>query len=309
MLLLFFAFSTPVVLLIATMLYGGVTNDSIKAALANSNAYAKVSSYFSQKDAAVAEENQTFSDFASKRLSAEYFKDKTETAIDDVGDWITGKTQTPPGISFVELKNDLQQEDPQLYENIQRITTAREMDEADLTEEQKKQYTNQIIHLRTFFHNDFTVPIGTHLEGFKTVYGYLGIALPVLVVIMLLCLVVIAIHSHGLPNKLKWLGATFLVSSLAGLVFILLHELLADASTQVTLADQPDIVALMAPVLISVFNHYVDVFVAHQITTSTAFFGLSVIMLVAAFITRNQVPKNLKPLNPGKSYWLSSKKK
>ena len=46
--------------------------------------------------------------FLAKEVTADYLQKKTEGAVDSVSDWLSGKTETAPSISLIELKEKME---------------------------------------------------------------------------------------------------------------------------------------------------------------------------------------------------------
>jgi hypothetical protein len=50
----------------------------------------------------------------TKQFTPVYLQEKFEKLIDDTEEWVIGKSQTPPVLSFSELKTTLHEKNPQL---------------------------------------------------------------------------------------------------------------------------------------------------------------------------------------------------
>jgi hypothetical protein len=308
MFLLFFVFSAPVALFLATILYGGHTRETVKKALADSPVYEQISQHFSKEDTQVMDQND-YPYFVDKRFTAEYFRNKTESTLDDSAAWISGRSQTVPVVSFKEIKDDIQKAHPDLLTAIEQTPTAEQLQSSDMTEEQAAQYLDQAKQLRTFSNNDFTVPLGQYLQSVKFVYGALKIALPIYVLILLASLVMIVLFANTIPAKCKWLGITFFLSSVLGFGAAMLYRANSDAITHLNFTDQTEFITLVTPIIVTVINHFAGVYAANQIIMSEILIALAALCFVGSFLTRKQADPSLKPLKVKSTYWTSPSKK
>lgn len=307
LLLLFFSFGTSLALFLWTLLYSGHTRETIKKALADSPVYTQISDHFAKQDKLVMEQDQ-YPYYVSKRFSPEYFRNKTESVLDDSAAWITGRSQNAPVLSFKELKDDLQQDHPDLISAIEQVPSEKQLVDSGLDETQTEQYLNQAKQMQTFSKSDFAIQLSQYLQSVKIVYNGLKIALPILIVILLLCLMMIWLLSEGTPRKFKWVGVTLLVSSMGGYGFIFVYHFSKDVITHFNLADQSEFVTLVAPIITTVLYHYISVYLSHQALMSTLFLIIGTCCLVVAFLTRHQ-SSSVKPLKVNASFWRGKKKK
>ncbi len=302
--LLFFSFATPLALFLGTILYGGITNDNIKKALAQSPVYTQISNHFKNQDAQVVTQKQFSPIFVSKRLTPEYIKTKTESTIDDSTNWVTGKSQTVPVLSLNELKTDMQREHPELLKAIEHVPTESELKGSNLNEKELDRYLEQATQLSSFAKADFTLTLDRHLEGFKLVYEVLQIALPLLVVLLICSLLMLAKLANGVPAKFKWIGAALLTSSIVGFGCIFLTTYISSTIAQTNLLELSDFLMLFTPIIITVLNHYLAVYTGYQITASTVLLVCAGVCFLSAVLTRKQAAPIIKPLNVEHSYWV-----
>ncbi|MGI8420508.1 MAG: hypothetical protein ACR2LN_07770 [Candidatus Levyibacteriota bacterium] len=302
-LLFFFAFTNPLVLFFAILLYGGIPPDNMKKAIADSEAYSQVSAHFAQQDADTITQNKDFTVIVSKRLTPTYIRTKTESVIDESATWITGKTQTVPVVSFRELKEELQSEHSDLMGNIEHIPTAVELKRSDLDAQNQTRYLEQAKQITAFTNDDFTLPLGNQLEGIKLAYRILQIALPMLIVLLICSLFLLVKFAYSLPSRFKWVGAALLASSIVGYGCIFFHPYITPVIIRTNILQQSDFFSLFSPIIIAMINHYVEIYIGYQEIVNTVFLVGAAGCFLGAIATRKQAIPKLKPVYEIRSYW------
>ena len=302
-LLLFFAVVFPIVLFLATIIYGNTSTISLKKAITDSGAYSHIASQFAQVDADTIAKYNTYDVFVSQLLTSTYFQTKIESAIDDSANWITGKTQTPPVISFKELKEELQTKDIILLKSLIHIPTSAELKKSGLNTQDQAAYLNQAKELSAFANTDFNFPLENQLEGIRLVYSILQIAIPILIVFLLCSLFFLITMANSLPMKFKWVGATLLTSSFVGYDFILFHSYFISAIMATSLLQELNAYPLFSPIIPAIINHYVDIYVGYQELVSILFLVGAGICFLGAFLSRKQAIPKIKPVYEVRSYW------
>ncbi|MGH7204379.1 MAG: hypothetical protein ACREHC_08090 [Candidatus Levyibacteriota bacterium] len=275
----------------------------MKKALAESGAYTQVSEHFTQQDVDTLEQNPGLTIFVSKRLTPLYFKKKTESVIDDSTNWITGKTQTAPVLSFKELKQELESEHSDLMGSIEHIPTATELRNSDLDTHGQERYLEQTKQLVAFTNDDFTFPLGNQLEGLKLVYRILQIAIPVFIVFLLCSLFLLVKFAYTLPSRFTWVGATLLASSIVGYGCIFFHSYIIAIILRTNILQQSDFLSLFSPIVLAMINHYLEIYVGYQEITNALFLVSAAGCFLGAIVTRKQAIPKLKPVYEVRSYW------
>jgi hypothetical protein len=303
LLVLFFSFVTPVVLFLGTILYGGINRVTIKNALAESSVYSQIATHFANEDAQFSANKDPFSYYVSKRFTSEYFKSKTESTLDDSLDWIENKTQTVPVVSFKELKEDMQKDRPELVRTIEHIPTEAEMTASGLTADQQLKMIEQAQQFSNFAEQDFTIPLDRYLQGLKTIYIGLTIAVPLLSFLLLGCLLMIAALAIGTSAKFKWLGIAFFLSSLFGYVVILSDTLIQTAFTKINILEQTDIIALSTPIILIILHHFFTIYTKYQNIASTILLIASAVSFLGVLLAKHYESPTPKPLKVNASFW------
>ncbi len=197
--LLFFFFTTPLVIFLATIVYGGISTKVIKEEVAKSGLYKKL-------------------EFPP--LTPSYVKAKVEKAVDDSASWITGKSKVEPVISFKDLKDQFLAQNPEMIDAFSEMENIPPQDE-NTDEFGYEEEADPQAFIKDLAKNDFTYPLKDVLSGLKFVNLIITILLPVLVILMILSVVLIIKKSKDAKSKFKWVGMTFLLSALGGFITFL----------------------------------------------------------------------------------------
>lgn len=305
-LIFFIATTMPLVLFIATLLYGDVTNEQLKKALNESGVYKQMSTYLVRGDL---ELDVPFFNVVKDRFTDEYLHAKTETALDVSTAWITGTSKTPPVISFPELKDDLSKRDPELLASLQKVPQKEELTQEGIEPEQQEAYLQQVKQISEFTKNDFSIKLADHLQGFKLAYEGLRIALPILLLLMLGSLFMVWKLADGLPKKFKWFGITFLVTAITGYIVMLSHSMITYGITQVSTLNDAEVVKMLTPILLSILGHYMKLYASYQEIVASFSIIVAAVCFVLMVITRKQAAPSVKPLKVQRSYWDKSNQK
>jgi len=302
-LLLFFALATPIALFFIIILYAGISTEDMKKAISESGAYPQLAEHLTKQEAntLIIYNNSTV--FVSKLLTPAYFKTKTESAIDDSADWITGKTQTPPEVSFRELKQEIQLEYPDLLSNIEHVPSKSELQNSNLNVQDQALYLEQAKQMAAFVNADFTFSLGNKLEGIKLTYRILQIVLPVIIVLLICSIFFMTKLANSPPLKYKWIGATLMTSSIAGYGCIIFHPYITAAIAGTQVIQESTLFSLFLPIFIAIINHYVEIYVGYQEIVSTVFLVCAAGCILGAILTRTQTVSTIKPIYEKVTYW------
>jgi hypothetical protein len=273
LLLLFFTFTTPIVLFITTVLYG-TSAVTLKEALAASHIYSQLKNVLINIDSGDTDAGQ-LNEILSKRITSDYLQKKIETAIDDSQSWIKGKTTAPPVISFSEVKEDILSQNPDLMVSLKNAASqkstqpsvAEASNDAPSSENQMDQGTTDqstAASLSKLVQQDFSIPLSQYLGVFKSLNTAMQIALPILGILALGSLLLIVILSHGTSSKLKWVGSTFFVSALWGFGIIFFQSILVSIMTQLAQSNQNDVLSVIWPVVLEIIKQYMHSFINYQ---------------------------------------------
>src|SRR6185437_5483790 len=115
---LFITLCLPLFIFLTTIVTSSDIAPLLKQDLKQNNIYGKISSQLTKLDSNDAD-SAVLNSFIQKKFTTYYIQNKVDTAMDSSSDWIQGKTQTPPVISFKDVKDDLNAQYPQLLPAIE----------------------------------------------------------------------------------------------------------------------------------------------------------------------------------------------
>jgi hypothetical protein len=296
-----FALILPIVLFLTTVLYGGISNNVLKASLAESDIYQKLGSYISDVESDE-EQNDTseLQGMIMAFLTPEYARQKTEEVIDAGYLWITDSSTGSPSVSFPEIKDQVQRQNPQLLseltamsEEIKSQPHPEGISGEDL--ESFEQMGNSADMLTTFVKNDFSIPLETHLRGMKQFYHLLKILQPVLLVVLLLCLILLWVLNKTISSRLQWIGAALMLSAIFGFITIALQTTLLSLLISVTTQESNELSMLFLPIAAEIMRDFVKTYTNYQGIASVVLLIISALCFVIASLNKNQKPA-IKPV-------------
>lgn len=310
--LLFSFLSIPFLILLFTRV-NSITKEEIKTQLIRSEVYSKaVTELTKQVDNALTNENSDqisalIAPIIKKEITPEYLQLKTEKLIDDTNYWMVGKNNTPPVISFQDLKEKI------LAQNARTITTLQQLSkEYELQKEELKKEAvangelpeNQDLPSFDFnkiIDSDFSIPVGKNLNFLKTFYWYVTTGLPIIGIVLFILLAVIIFLSDSKSAKLRWLGLTFLSSAIWN-TFPLLILFFSSKLLITFLVQNKDIPSFLVSLSTGFLPLLVDKYTKFAGTAIVIFLLLFLVCLLASFFMKT-------PKNPTKKKPISSKKK
>ena len=225
--LLFFFFTTPLVIFLATIAYGGISTKVIKEEVSKSGLYKKL-------------------EFPP--LTPAYVKAKVEKAVDDSALWITGKSKEEPVISFRDLKDKFLAQNPEMQDTFSEMENMPEADESMDSFGQEEEADPQAF-MKDLAKNDFTYPLKDVLSGLKFVNLIISVLLPVLVILMVLSILLIVHKSPDAKSKFRWVGITFLLSALGGFITFLGFQLIVRAALGLITQNANEAIYMVYPIV------------------------------------------------------------
>jgi hypothetical protein len=303
LLLLFFAFISPLVIFLTTVLYGGTSPDILKTELAEANIYSKVTAFLTNTSDE-GEENTEITDIVAANFTPEYTQSKVEDVIDTSYDWITGETTQSPSVSFPEIKQQILTQHPSLLTDIEAMakdaeqtfdTTGMSEEEAVQAEQMHTQMTSQMGMMTEFVKNDFSWPLTKQLTGVKQLYSVIKLLQPILTLLLLLSLLILGLLNPTWPQRLKWTGAALFVAGIAGFMAVAFQAGIVALLTTVTQQTTNEAVTMFTPIIISIVRHFVKTYTNYQGIVSIVFFVVAALCFVIASLHKNEKPA-LKPV-------------
>jgi hypothetical protein len=297
--LLFFIQTLPSVVFIAALLFGGFSVNVLKEELATSGMYEKVISVAKEQSGEADGTDQIFT-LLQSRLTPDYLQPKIEKAIDDTSLWVTGKTNIPPTLSFKDIKDELEAQNPTLLADLQKMS--QEVQTAAAAENNKlSPAPTQQNELETFVKNDFSFPLKDSVAGLKQTYTILSIGLPVLIVLLLLSLVCLGVWNRTWQKRLRWLGTAFILAGIFGYASILFYQNASAAILNFFLVQKYEMFRMVYPILNRMLMHLVNQYLLYQTITNYVLLALGGISIIISFVIKSPTPAPVKPVKPVKA--------
>jgi hypothetical protein len=287
-LIFLFVITVPIVIFLTTILYGGFTVSTVKQDLVKADVYTKISGYLQTVQTDETDPNlQQFDTILKTRLNASYVQGKTENVLDSSSSWISGQTTTPPVLSFKEVKDDIVAQNPNLLPNLtslQKEIQNQSTDQSANPDEanQQQAMSEAFNSFNTMLKSDFTIQLGTYLQGVKQFYTTIKIAQPVLGILLLVYLLLIFFLSTSAKSKFLWLGWTFLLTGIWGFVVLLLTKFITSLISHLLFSNTTYMMQLVTPILTEIINRFTSTYVSYQGICSVVFFLVAAGCFIAA---------------------------
>ncbi len=290
----FFILVLPVLVFLGTCLYGGINSVSIKNNLVTSNAYTLISDQIGQQLDSASQDNTDGSigaiiAAAKNRITPSYLQQKTEKAIDDSTLWIEGKTTTPPTLSFSEIKDDINAQNPEILPSLQKTMEDFKKQQEELQKEDPNNSSGKAVELNgmgTFIQNGFTIPLENGVKTIKTIRTQIFIAFVVFLVLSLLALLLIFLFSKSLKSKFKYIGVVFIIASVYGYTFTFGLGILSKiVELALKSQDQPAVVYI-SPILLNLLAVFVGKYKQIQTITSIGLIGLGILFVIISMFMK-----------------------
>jgi len=305
---LFFILSIPIVVCLATIQFGGISESSVKKALAASGAYDFASKQISSQLALPQGDSATNAIFRiiNNRITGNYFQEKVETLVDDSFAYIKGETKEEPVISFSEIKDDITAKNPQLLNSLTDIMTEMKNQQAQMPEMQdemgnssgKEEEDSKSIE--KFIQNDFKISYGKQLQGLKTAYTVIRIAFPVLILLDILYLFLLFFLSNTKRQKCAWLGSTLLIAGIYGYMYVFAGTFLIDAILQALKTQQSPYVTILTPIITGLTVDFLALFKSYMTLVSIGGVSVGVVLIVLSFVFKSSIAPAPKKVTPKK---------
>jgi hypothetical protein len=277
--LLFFIFNLPVVVFLASLLYGGFSPQILKEELSQTKVYERLLSSPNKE----VSDNLILTALA-KRVTPSYLQNKIEDAIDDSYAWVTGTTKEPPLLSFKDLKEDIIANDPELS----KLTS--EFKELPKTQEAYESYPPQRETEINFVKNDFSFPLKDSLADIKQTHTVLSIILPVLIVLLILCLISLIVLNHSARSRFRWLGSAFLLGGIFGYLTLLLSQYVSHVFLRIFSQAEDPVIHMAYPIVEGTLTAFINHYARSQVTATAIFLVLGITSLLFALVLQSPAP-------------------
>ena len=306
LLIILFAASTSLLVIALSLQKANYSANSIKTRLNSANFYQKV---FDEVDKSLkSSANQEsgpdpLAPILGQFLNKEYLQQKIELFIDDTQTWAIGKAKKPPVLSFVDIKEKLIAQNPDLVKTLQEANAEFAKQQKETFQQSSEQVQQQAaqageattdtqqqnINFNQIMKSDFSIPIGQNILFVKNL-SWLVQNILIFEILPLIFLVAIILLSSSLKSKLKWLSAAFLITAiLNGIAFLAVNGLsgLLAANFDKIFKFLPSFAASLFEVLVKPFLASYPYFVKIAI-------GMSVFGFIVSLISSMVIKENIK---------------
>ncbi len=283
LLILSFGFSVQFLFLFLVFAIGGFTPAFLKDTLVKSNVYGTVSSKIESLAIESSDSEDMIMPFIKEQFTSSYVRGKSETLIDDTFSWLDGKTSTPPVLSFKELKDSIEQKNPELISQLQQMSVEMKQQQQEQAMQEGGLPTSQTdsMDFNKMMKSDFSIPVGENLKPLKSIYAFFKFALPLTAVYLLVLLGLIALLSSGVKSKLKWIGATFISSIFFCCLPIVIAIGLSKAPLQFDVKS-PEISGIISSISTIVVRAFAEKYLQVEVLGVMAFVAFGVICFIAS---------------------------
>lgn len=215
------------------------TTDKVKEELNSKQFYALTYDLFNQQilsNPALSQE-PGINAIIQQAVTQDYLQQKIDQAITQSGAWIVGASQTPPTLSFNDLKQQLIDQHPQgaeleaalkeLGQAPQNITSLPQVSDDPQAQAALEQVLSSQQTLQSFSQGDLTIHLEPYLGGLKLLYQITTVVLIVLPIIIILYAAFISLRQPTLADKLRTAGKFFTAIGLASFALVLLTHFIA----------------------------------------------------------------------------------
>ncbi len=297
---LFITFCLPVFILLTTIVSSSDIAPLLKSDLKQHHIYSQISSQITKFDSNDPD-SAVLNSFIQKKFTEDYIQNKVDKAMDSSSDWIQGKTQTPPVLSFKDIKDDLNAQYPQLLPSIEQMSQQLKEQEAQngTTNQTDSQAIQSAQMLSNLAKSDFTIKLNTYLVGLRNFYSAVRILQPILGILIAFGIILLGLLNKTWKSRFKWIGITLFLSGLWGFVVAFSNIEIVKLLTQLTADNSNQIVTIASPVILQLINHYVDSYVAYQkiislvflLAAAGCFVGVSLAKDTSLMPTKIKTPK------------------
>ncbi len=249
----------------------GLSGDFIKETLVKHEAYTRLTELFfeyAKGDAALS----GLTTFVRRELTAKYLQSKVEKFIDDTEDWASGARKEAPVISFVEVKDKLTKQNPQLVTELKRLSEDLKKQEGDTSG----------FNIDEFIASDWRIAFQEKDLTWIKIW-YWNAALGVFLLPLILGGILFGLYklSDSLSSTFKWVGTAFTAGALwlvPSLVVIFVSSSLARG----LIGESPDLPEYVWPAVESIAGPFLSAYLKVGIVIVTLFFVAGIVCFVYA---------------------------
>lgn len=300
--LIYLVLATPVAVFLYTIFYGGINNTVLKNELARSKTYSAIADFAAtiKPEDSDTSEDEILS-VIKEHVTQSYVKEKTEELIDVSYNWVTGTTNTPPVISFKDIKDEIMAKNPELLSSLEDISKEAQAagPSSDLSGDEQAQMKQATQGISDLVKSDFTFSLEKQLSAVKSAYATLRILFFATLILLAVSILIIVLRANDLKSKMRWLAAAFAVAGVWGFIIIALNVGITNVLTQLTTSTSNEAANIALPIVVAVVGKFVSTF-----TTNQGILSIALILFGAVFLAIPELTKNkdvtVAPIKQGK---------
>jgi hypothetical protein len=298
--LLFFTLCFPIFIFITTIVYASDITPILKSDLTKHQIYTQLSKQLGTID--TGDSNSAIvSQFIQSKFTSDYLRQKVETAMDSSDKWVTGKSTTPPVISFKDVKDEINTQYPQLLPSIMQASQELKQQETQNPDmQQNPQAAKNIDMIASLAKSDFTIPLTKYLIGLKNFYTTIRILQPILGILLILSLIFLGVMNKSWHQRFKWFGFTLLFSSIWGFAITYSNASLVAFLANSLSVNTNHAMHIAIPIALQLINHYVDTFSSYQKIASIVSLIIAAVCFILFIVTPKSVAVQAIPKNKAK---------
>jgi len=279
---IFIISTTPFVIFLAIILYGGITPQLIKTQLSQSQIYEKLPQLLLDQGSSEVQsdpESQAFLTMITSNVDSAYIQAKTEKVIDETDAWIKGESDVPPVLSFRDIQEKVISDNPEFQEMVHMGASELEKNGGEAEPLNVMEQGN--------------IPIGQNLKFLKDGYFAAKIALPVLFILLFIALILIVIKTHGLKSRLKYVGIVLVLTALLGYVQVFAGGILISQMMTVLSSQANSMVQLVAPIIMGLTDAIISRYNTVQTYVSIIMAVIGSLMVIGSFLVNESKGKKI----------------
>jgi hypothetical protein len=238
-----FASLTPLFILVLTLKFSGIRKNMLQDQFVQNDEYRKMSAsindYIDEQSKSAEADNplKIIGPYIKENITKEYLKSKTEKLFGDTSAWLTGAANTPPEISFNDIRDKILSQNAGLVKSLKTLSDEYKKAKPDIQKTMDEQSNTSGDVVKTdalpefdadaILNNNLTVPVGTFLTWLKPLVWFSRTGF-ILFLLGLICLLAAIYKLCGtIKSGIRWISITFFLSGL----FTFLPFVLASGSS------------------------------------------------------------------------------
>lgn len=296
LLLMLFMFVSPFLILGYFSRHSGISAQSVKGTLVQANVYNRlyaegIASF--EKTAKNDSDEQSLAflvPYIKEEIPVSYLQKKTETLVDDMADWLTNKSTTPPVLSFSDIKQSLVTKHADVIRQLRDMQVEIRKQQQEAIQQAKA--SGETIDVQqmpdfdidSFLRNDLTIPVGTYLQNVKSMYQVIMNGFIAVSVLLAVTIGIIFAIQHTMSARFFWGGIVFLFSAIWNSCIFLFVGVLPGIIHQSLLTKPFYLGDVVIPLVQTLVETTIQRYSTYQLYGSGLFMAASVIFFLLSGI-------------------------